>query len=559
MKVNKKSVQHLLLGGLLTIGVVIGLAAGSYFFYFRHLTRLEIYARHHGEIQFIKKLSNVLFVPQLFTPEKLPRYDLIVKRQDLEFLNSNLPAGYVGALLSDQNRQSVPATFLSGSEVRKVEVRYRGDTDIHWRDPQKSWRVNFPVEEPFDGSSAINLIIPVDRGYLLESLNFYRAKKLGLLVPEIKFVNLFVNGARHGVYWQVEQWGPEFLARNGIATSTNLYGSAEFADLEGLPSGGFSTASAWRKYASKADGIDDYSDLQRLLDVINLPSDEALNEQIGTVIDFDNFYAWQINQYLTMSDHQSGINLRLYPDPTTGKFRFLPWDIMMGDPLPPYVEANYNQLITRILSNRAFLHERNLRLWQYVGDEATLADDLAYYDQLDGQTRGDFYKDSLKVESNLAYRRKIRTLRQQIVDRVKALRDNLNYANATFSNFQKIDDTHASFDLTTSGFSAIKLVGITIDTECDSRWTIARQPNGDDVVNLIPCSDETRLHNTDKLSFLVYSDKMVDGDFLRLASSTERFILTTNRTLSQQFLNDKQIKFTVINAVTGETVEPIFN
>ena len=206
-----------------------------------------------------------------------------------------------------------------------------------------------------------------------------------------------------------------------------------------------------------------------------------------------------------------------------------------------------------------FLHERNLRLWQYVGDEATLADDLAYYDQLDGQTRGDFYKDSLKVESNLAYRRKIRTLRQQIVDRVKALRDNLNYANATFSNFQKIDDTHASFDLTTSGFSAIKLVGITIDTECDSRWTIARQPNGDDVVNLIPCSDETRLHNTDKLSFLVYSDKMVDGDFLRLASSTERFILTTNRTLSQQFLNDKQIKFTVINAVTGETVEPIFN
>lgn len=563
MKVNKKSVQRLLLGGLLTISAVVGLAAGAYFFYFRNLTRLEIYARHHGEIQFIKKLSNVLFLPHLFTPEKLPRYDLIVKRQDLEFLNSNLPPGYVGALLSDEYRQSVPATFLTGRELFNVEVRYRGDTDVHWRDPQKSWRINFAADQPFDGNETLDFIIPVDRDYLLEALNFYRAKKLGLIVPETKFVNLFVNGQRYGVYWQVEHWGAEFLARNGVATSTNLYGSAEFADLEGLSGGGFSTISAWRKYASKPDGINDYSDLQRLLDVINLPSDEAFNEQIIDVIDLDNFYAWQISQYLAMSNHQSGINLRLYAEPGTGTFEFLPWDIMIGEPLPPYIEEKYNQLITRVLSNPALLHQRNRRLWQYVGDDATLADDLAYYDQLDIQTRGDFFKDSLKVESNLAYRKKVRTLRQQIADRVEALKNNLKYANATFSNFQKIDDTHASFDLTTSGFSAIKLAGVTINTECDSRWTITHRPNrndvSDSVVSLNPCSDGAPLHEADNLNFLVYSVKMIDGDFLRPASSTEHFILTTNKTLSQKFLDDKLINFTVTNAVTGEAVEPTFN
>src|SRR3989344_1524058 len=133
IKADKKIAQQLLLGGLITVGIFFTLGVGAYFFYFRNLSRIEIYARHHSEIQFIKKLSDVLFLPHLFTPERLPRYDLIIDLQDLQFLNSNLPTGYVGALLADQYRQSVPATFITGDQKFTVDVRYRGDTDIHWR------------------------------------------------------------------------------------------------------------------------------------------------------------------------------------------------------------------------------------------------------------------------------------------------------------------------------------------------------------------------------------------------------------------------------------------
>jgi len=385
---------------------------------------------------------------------------------------------------------------------------------------------------------------------------------LGLIVPETKFINLFVNGARHGVYWQVEQWGPEFLARNNIATSTNLYGSAEFADLEGLSGGGFSTISAWRKYASKPDGIDDYRDLQRLLDVINLPSDEAFNEQIGTVIDFDNFYAWQINQYLTMSDHQSGINLRLYPDPTTGRFRFLPWDIMMGDLWPPYVEANYNQLITRILSNGAFLHERNLRLWQYIGDEATLADDLAYYDALDAQTRGDFFKDSLKTESHLAYREKVALIREQLIERVHALQANLQYATAQVTVALMQNDRQINATISTDGFSAVTLeqVRIQSDDGCANalQLLVDQNVNGtldaaDRLLGAFSC-DGDRYVATPNL--LLYSIKDIsDHQWLSPGRNQQSLLITARQGLPAA----DSATFVFRNAVTGAAVSPDVN
>ena len=407
------------------------------------------------------------------------------------------------------------------------------------------------------------MIIPVDRDYLLEELNFYRAKKLGLPTPATRFVNLFVNGTRHGVYWELEHWGVPFLEHNGVSTSTNLYGSAEFADITAVGTSGFNSVDAWRKYASPPDRVEDYSDLQQLLDVINLASDQEFYDRIGSALDMENFYAWQISQYLTTSDHQSGINLRLLFDPAVGKFKFIPWDIIIAPAPPLYFEANYNPLISRMLSNPVFLHERNQRLWRYISDPGTLADDLAHYDELAAQTRGDFYKDSLKVESNLAYRKKVADVRQQVIDRIELLKNNLHHATATVWLEAQPARRSVIATLRTDGFSAVSLKAVSITTgDCGNSWRMTEDKNHNRVIDAtkrtvnLSCSQGVYSANLD---FTVYSTKVIEPDFLKPGENTQTFIFSTAGSVSQQLIEDRQIHFDIKNAVTREAVEPTVN
>jgi len=390
--------------------------------YYWNIGSLEFYKKHNQEIQFVKKLSNIFYLPHFFSSSKLENYNLIINKDDLIFLNNNLPETYAGKLLTKKYRKKIKAKFVANEKEYNVKVRYHGDMDNHWRDSKKSWVIAF-TDEYFNGIKELHLVIPVDRNYLLEELNFYRARKAGLLTTPTKFVNFSVNNSNQGVYWQFESWNTEMLEKRNLSANTKLYGGINDYQLKAEDDYNyFKNSSYWRIYAPK-NFSNDFTELNILLNILNNPNDKYFKENIGKIVDLENFYQWQINQILVGSVHQIGANMRFYFDPAVGKFKFIPWDVSIGKIYS--AEKSSNQLIKRILGIPEFSAKQNELLKKYINNPDNLTDDLKFYNNLDKLTKNDFYKDFKKVENHFEYRKNIKNIKQKIINRFNFLKNNL--------------------------------------------------------------------------------------------------------------------------------------
>lgn len=536
---------------ILLLAVLFG---AFYFLYFRHIDRVAFYQKYHAEVQFVNKLVNIFYLPQALFSSKLERYDIVARQKDLDFLNKNLPPLYVGNMMTDQYKVPVEAKFIDQGKEYEVKVRYRGLMDNHWRDPQKSWLVTFKKKTGnFDNQRQIHFIIASDRNYLLEELNYYRARKMGLAVPETKFIDLFVNGERQGVYWQHEDWSNDYLARQNI--KGNLYSSIDVNQNGETIKNTFDNIKDWED----ASGTSDYANLESLLKVINNPSDDYFNKNIGNILDLESFYKWQILAYLTDSTHQAGgHNMRIYFDSNKGRFEFAPWDIAIGDAPPALYEYDYNLLVTRILKNPVLLQERNKILWEYVGDDKNLNDDLHYYDEMDQLTKNDFYKDFKKVDSDFAYRREVVSLRNQVREKFLALRNTLKNATAEATITPSRDST--AIKITTDGFSSIKVSEMAVQADnCAGGFALYNDTNNnglrdgsDQKIGDFSCENGTYVI---KPEFLIYAVKDAsDGQFLKPGYNSVSLIVIPKNIQDIKFIVKDKFNLKLQNSITGDNI-----
>ena len=274
--------------------------------------------------QLIKLVADVPYAHYHFSFHNLPTYELKVDSADLAKLTKQLPKNYTDIFDAD-SMDYVNAKFIADGKEYAVKIKYRGSTSQHWSYPKKSIRIKFKEPSMFRGMSEINLVVPESRGYLMESFNNYRARKLGLPALKDDFVNLKINWRGYGVYYLIEGWTKEFLEReNKLTADSNLYGDKTF------DSNLYEDIKSWQKYiANPEENENNFSDLARLLKVINEPDDEVFYKTIGTILDMDNFMKWVVHSTLSGSFHQDfKHNARIYFDPTIGKFKFIPWQIL---------------------------------------------------------------------------------------------------------------------------------------------------------------------------------------------------------------------------------------
>lgn len=314
------------------------------------------------------------------------------------------------------------ALFVGDDGVRyDVKVTYRGDQEAHLTFPKKSWRVVFEDDKLFRNTKAINLIIPEDRLFFVEELNHYRAKKMGLVAPESRFVFLQVNGRNVGVYWEAEQWGKEMLEKQQLSGDTNLYGERGFGS-DAL----YQDITAWTKYVeSPLRRADDRSDLKLFLDTLNAASDQYFYENVGNILDLDIFYRWQAHAVLAGGRSQDHFhNARLYFDPAAGRFIVIPWDVNLARLDDRFKTAGLtaNPISRRIITSPRLLFASNLALWEYVRDEKNLKDDLTFYDETYRTVQGEFYRDALKNFTNGFFRSEVAKYRAMIADNFNTAR-----------------------------------------------------------------------------------------------------------------------------------------
>lgn len=376
-----------------------------------------------GIKKFILVAQNLPYWPYIFTSSKLPVYEIAIESDKLNEIYKALPKENV-AMLSDEAKISKKAVLRVGDKTYNVRLGIHGDTNLHWFYEQKSWQVKVNEEDFHGGMREMMFIIPIKRFFVMEQINNYRAKKLGLLVPESKFVNLKINDRNVGVYFLSEGWSEDFLASVGVAVPTNFYGERAIADPV------FDGVEFWKKYTKNSEQkFDDYGELRRLLDFIRDADDDTFRRQIFSLIDEENFYKWYIHALLSGSTHQDWAhNLRIYFDRGSGKLKFIPWDVGAGSIEGYGVDINYNPLISRVISVPEFRLKRDELLYKYVADPYNLSDDLAAYDKILDEVRIAFYKDSLKNYSNKYYDNEVARYREIVKNNFGSLRNYLERA-----------------------------------------------------------------------------------------------------------------------------------
>ncbi|MEK7208039.1 MAG: CotH kinase family protein [Patescibacteria group bacterium] len=373
----------------------------------------------------LRKLPDVLFFPYALFGTNLPVYKFTVLPVELLELNVNLPADPIGGQLTNEDRVYVKAFFQSGDYEGEVKLRYRGTSAHHWNSFQRSFRVKFPNETLFEGADNLNFIIPYDRGYFVEPLNFYRAKKLGALALPMRFGRVVWNGEDMGVYLVSPGWSDALVGGSRMSPTTVVYGAddARAATAVGARADDSAvtvTTPEGAIHLTRYTTAEAPGSLETLLILLYEADDDAFARLIPEIFDLEKFYAWNIMNILAGSPHYDDTfgNLFLLFDPASGRFELSPWDPGVRPVLSAgarYEDTNM-RLARRILSVPKFLSRRNELLRAYLTDPGNLADDLAFFDRLYRETRRDFFSDSAKLYNNLQFLRQVKTFRAQAAE-----------------------------------------------------------------------------------------------------------------------------------------------
>lgn len=371
----------------------------------------------------LKKAANLIHLPYWLRKSELPAYYINISSDNQEKMIASLPFDpdtFSYGILTDEDKQYVNADFISpadGYEAR-IKIRYRGGAPNNWNAEKKSLRIKFPKDNLYSGMAGLHFLLPSDNTYFAEALNVYRAQKLGLLARERKLVRVFVNGIDNGVYWTTEPWSKEFLARNGLIDTDNIFsnkdkpGEDEFLFKK-------SRLTDWQSYTAENDGP--FEELQTLLALVEDADDKEFAEKIGNLLDLEKFYRWQLLYALAGSNHISDHhNFALLFRQETGKFELLPFDLNVGS---LHVYADIPTLPKRILANEQFLKEYQKVVNDYTSDENNLEDDLAYYDGLYQEYFYEFYKDQTKAHPDYIFDRKVKEYRSFFVADFKSARE----------------------------------------------------------------------------------------------------------------------------------------
>lgn len=358
----------------------------------------------------LPKLLDIYYLPLMFGKSDLPNYEIKIDQKYLKEINKLKPERVCCNCKPEEIDKYVPAEFIYNKEIFDIEIKLRGDCSNHWVYPKKSWNIKFKDESGFQGKEKIGLIIPIDREYIAENVNHYRAKKLGLVVPESKFVTLKINKKYYGVYMEQEAISDKVLEKNGQPADVNIYKDSSITDRLFLNPG------LWEKdNQDRIFEFSNYAELYKLLDLINNASDEDFFAQIPNLVDMDNLYRWEVLSMLSGNYHQDfAHNMVIYFNITSGKFKFIPQDVGLSS--APPIDIIYNPLADRVAKNSEFLYARNRILWEYVENDKNLEDDLGYFDKMYDKIRWSMYRTFREQNSNFYFDKKTNLRRKRYVE-----------------------------------------------------------------------------------------------------------------------------------------------
>jgi spore coat protein CotH len=267
---------------------------------------------------------------EIFDDQRVPRFDLELGSE-------------AWAALTREPGEYVRANLRYGAElVRDVGVRIKGEASLRTLDQKAAFKIKFDefvAGQSFRGLKRLTLNnMMEDPSFVAERLSYHFFRLAGLPAPRCNSALVYVNGVHFGLYSNVESEDKVFLRRWFTSDQGNLYeegqvdfvpGAADQFDLE------------------TNEKLDDRTDLVALIDAVTKATPDTLLADLEPVLD--------VQQFLHFSAAEAAVNqwdgyaytlfypnnFRLYHDPSSRKFVFLPWGMDMSmKPYSPTGRAN---------------------------------------------------------------------------------------------------------------------------------------------------------------------------------------------------------------------------
>ncbi|KKW40991.1 MAG: hypothetical protein UY87_C0006G0002 [Candidatus Peribacteria bacterium GW2011_GWC2_54_8] len=403
------------------------------------------------------------------TPEKLPQYRIDIDAEDLAKLEEEI-AQNTDVFIAEDSRFWLPATFTADGETYKVDIRIRGDRFNHWKYQKKSWRVKFQKDHLLQGMRQVSLIIPEDRGWFAEALNSFRARKLGLLQPPMRFVQVSLNGSKPLLYLEVEHWTKEMLEKQGRPGDINFYktGGVNTSSFDGWDPI-FEDMAYWSKFTeSVASPHDSYEELAILFSLMEPGAHERpdFEEKVATLFGIDQMVKWYAHSLLAGNLHVGGDNLRLIFDTSRGRFEPIPWDVFLTDPRP-LLTLPGNPLWDEVFAVPQWRVAAYRFLWEYLGNEEQVNADLQEAEKLRNLIERAAYRDPQKLPSNRQIKRDLDIRSNQVKANIEFLRNELQRSELLVTQRVPVQSERQQgvgliLDVTTRGPVAAVLSGIVL-------------------------------------------------------------------------------------------------
>ena len=250
----------------------------------------------------------------LFDPEVLQRFDI------------TLPAASVDALGQTPDVYTHGALTYGDTTLADVGVRIKGESSRRTLEQKAAFKLKldeYVANQRLLGLNRITLNNMVsDATFMAECLAYTVYRAANLPAPRCNHALVYVNDELFGVYAHIESEDKTFLRRWFSSVDGNLYedGMSDFV------SGAESSFDLQTN-----ETANNRSDLRALIGALDSARSSTYLADLDGILDVSHYLRYTaveaaVNQWDGYSyTYYEPNNFRIYHDPSTGKFTFIPW------------------------------------------------------------------------------------------------------------------------------------------------------------------------------------------------------------------------------------------
>ncbi|MCP4541279.1 MAG: hypothetical protein GY832_29455 [Chloroflexi bacterium] len=244
----------------------------------------------------------------------LPLYHLQVPVDNLRFLASD-----------PLTNEEVTGTLTYQGQAFPIEIRYRGSYG-RWVN-KKSWKIRFDKSFPFLDVDEINVRADyADWSLMRSKLGADLFEAIGIRLLRSEHCLLTLNGKYLGVHTCVDQMDTDFLRHTGRDPNTSIY-KAIRTSINDYSRAHPSAESYYEAFQKKTNEDTDYSDIMRLLKVINYAPDKLFAHKLRRAFNIAAYLDYYTVIVLTNNADFVPHNAHFLHDLTTDRWELVPYDL----------------------------------------------------------------------------------------------------------------------------------------------------------------------------------------------------------------------------------------